>query len=289
MNKNIPSSHESPFEEIKRTDPGNGGEFWSSRDFYKVLGYTSYQYFEPVIKKAKLACLNSGHKIEDHFMESHDMIEIGKGGQRQVETVLMSRYACYLAIQNADPKKEIVAQGQTYFAVQTRIQEIQEAELEDDRRLHLRDEIRHHNTQLADAARNAGVVEPIDYAVFQNHGYMGLYNGLKMADIHKHKGLKPSQKVLDHMGSAELAANYFRATQAEEKLRRDGVKGKAAANATHFTVGREVRETIKKLGGTMPEDLPVADSIKKIEAKRKKRLPGKEHLDEEKGLPLEKE
>jgi DNA-damage-inducible protein D len=269
MRKNTQSPHKSPFEEIKRTDPGNGGEFWSSRDFYKVLGYTSYQYFEPVIKKAKLACLNSGHKIEDHFMESHDMIEIGKGGQRQVETVLMSRYACYLAIQNADPKKEIVAQGQTYFAVQTRIQEIQEAELEDDRRLHLRDEIRHHNTQLADAARNAGVVEPIDYAIFQNHGYMGLYNGLKMADIHKHKGLKPSQKILDHMGSAELAANYFRATQAEEKLRRDGVKGKAAANATHFTVGREVRETIKKLGGTMPEDLPVADSIKEIEAKRK--------------------
>jgi DNA-damage-inducible protein D len=127
-----------------------------------VLGYTSYQYFEPVIKKAKLACLNSGQKIEDHFMESHDMIEIGKGGKRQVETVLMSRYACYLAIQNADPKKEIVAQGQTYFAVQTRIQEIQEAELEDDRRLHLRDEIRHHNTQLADATRNAGVIEPID-------------------------------------------------------------------------------------------------------------------------------
>ena len=216
MNKNTQSPHKSPFEEIKRTDPDTGGEFWSSRDFYKVLGYTSYQYFEPVIKKAKLACLNSGHKIEDHFMESHDMIEIGKGGQQQVETVLMSRYACFLAIQNADPKKEIVAQGQTYFAVQTRIQEIQEAELEDDRRLHLRDEIRHHNTQLADAARNAGVVEPIDYAIFQNHGYMGLYNGLKMADIHKHKGLKPSQKILDHMGSAELAANYIRATQAEE-------------------------------------------------------------------------
>jgi DNA-damage-inducible protein D len=192
---------------------------------------------------------------------------------RQVKTVQMSRYACYLVIQNADPQKEIVAQGQTYFAVQTRIQEIQEAELEDDRRLHLRDEIRQHNTQLADAARNAGVVEPIDYAIFQNHGYMGLYNGLKMADIHKRKGLKSSQKILDHMGSSELAANYFRATQTEDKLRRENIKGKAAANAAHFTVGREVRATIKKLDGTMPEDLPTADSIKKLEAKRAKQLP----------------
>jgi DNA-damage-inducible protein D len=245
MNKNIQSSHISPFEQIKRTDPDTGAEFWSSRDFAQVLGYSDYRNFEDVIEKAKMACFNSGHSVEDHFGDVTDMIAIGKGGKRTVRTVHMSRYACYLAIQNADPQKKIVADGQTYFAVQTRIQEIQEAELEDDRRLHLRDEIRHHNTQLADTAKNAGVVEQKDYAIFQNHGYMGLYNGLKYADIHKRKGLKSSQKILDHMGSAELAANYFRATQAEEKLRRDGVKGKAAANATHFTVGREVRETIK--------------------------------------------
>jgi len=143
--------------------------------------------------------------------------------------------------------------------------------------LHLRDEIRQHNTQLADAARNAGVVEPIDYAIFQNHDYMGLYNSLKMADIHKRKELKSSQKILDHMGSSELAANYFRATQTEDKLRRENIKGKAAANAAHFTVGREVRATIKKLGGTMPEDLPTADSIKKLEAKRKSSFPSRPH------------
>ena len=209
------------------------------------------------------------------------MVAVGSGGQREVKTVLLSRYACYLVIQNADPDKDLVAQGQTYFATQTRIQEIQEAEFDDARRLNLRDEIRRHNAQLADAARNAGVVEPMDYAIFQNHGYMGLYNGLKMADIHRRKGLKKSQKILDHMGSAELAANYFRATQAEEKLRRDGIKGKDAANATHFAVGRKVRETIKDLGGTMPEDLPVADSIQKLEAKRAKMLgkPSTENTD----------
>ena len=274
MPRKIVPSHISPFEQIKKIDPDTGSEFWSSRDFYTVLGYDSYRNFEPVIKKAKLACLNSGHKIEDHFVDVHKMVEIGSGGQRPIDTVLMSRYACYLVIQNADPRKEIVAQGQTYFAVQTRRQELSDQEqLEDDRRLLLRDELRRHNSKLADAAKDAGVLEPIDYAIFQNHGYRGLYNGLDQAGIHLRKGLKKSQKILDHMGSAELAANYFRATQTEQKLRRDGVQGKDAANATHFAVGRKVRQTIQELGGTMPEDLPVADSIKKLETKRAKQLP----------------
>jgi len=272
MPKKIVPSHLSPFEQIRRTDPDTGAEFWSSRDFAQVLGYSDYRRFEAVIEKAKLACFNSGHQVEDHFGSTAEMVEIGSGAKRQIKVVLLSRYACYLVIQNADPQKEIVAQGQTYFAVQTRIQEIQEAELDEERRLLLRAEIRRHNVQLADAAKNAGVVEPMDYAIFQNHGYMGLYNGLKMADIHRHKGLKKSQKILDHMGSAELAANYFRATQAEEKLRRDVVKGKEAANITHFNVGRKVRKTIEELGGTMPEDQPVADSIKKLETKRAKQL-----------------
>jgi len=172
------------------------------------------------------------------------MIEIGKGGQRQIKTVLLSRYACYLAIQNADPKKEIVAQGQTYFAIQTRRQELGDARVEEERRIFLREEIRRHNVQLADAAKNAGVIEPIDYAIFQNHGYMRLYGGLKMEEIHRRKKLKKSQKILDHMGSTELAANLFRATQAEEKLRRDKVRGKKAANRTHHEVGERVRQTI---------------------------------------------
>ena len=263
--------HISPFEQIKRTNAA-GMEFWSSRNFAEVLGYGDYRNFEGVIEKAKLSCFNSGHRIEDHFVDVTEMIEIGKGGQRPVKTVLMSRYACYLAIQNADPKKEIVAQGQTYFAIQTRRQELDDERIEEKRRVLLREEMRRHNIQLADAAKGAGVVQPIDYAVFQNHGYMGLYGGLKMEDIHRRKRLKKSQKILDHMGSTELAANLFRATQAEEKLRRDKVKGKDAANRTHHIVGAKVRQTIQELGGTMPEDLPVAESVRKIESQVRKQI-----------------
>ena len=268
-------AHASPFERIKRASDA-GVEYWSSRDFAEVLGYGDYRNFEGVIEKARLSCFNSGHRIEDHFVDVTEMIEIGKGGQRPVKTVLLSRYACYLAIQNADPKKEIVAQGQTYFAVQTRRQELGDERIEEERRLLLREEMRRHNVQLADAARGAGVVEPIDYAIFQNHGYVGLYGGLKMEDIHRRKRLKKSQKILDHMGSTELAANLFRATQAEEKLRRDKVQGKDAANRTHHAVGAKVRRTIRELGGTMPENLPVADSIKKIETKERKRIGNKD-------------
>jgi DNA-damage-inducible protein D len=263
--------HASPFERLKRTNDA-GMEFWSSRDFSGILGYGDYRNFEGVIEKAKMACFNSGHRIEDHFVDITEMIEIGKGGQRPVKTVLLSRYACYLIIQNADPKKEIVAHGQTYFAIQTRRQELADGRIEDERRVLLREEMRRHNVQLADAAKDAGVIEPIDYAIFQNHGYMGLYGGLKQEDIHLRKGLKKSQKILDHMGSTELAANLFRATQAEEKLRRDEVKGKDAANRTHREVGAKVRQTIRELGGTMPEELPVVESVKKIETKQRKRL-----------------
>lgn len=263
--------HASPFERIRKANEASN-EYWESRDLAEVLDYTQYRNFETVIEKAKLACFNSGHRIEDHFADVSKMVAIGSGAERPVRTMLLSRYACYLAIQNADPNKEIVAQGQTYFAIQTRRQELADGRIEDDRRVMLRGEIRRHNVQLADAARGAGVIEPIDYAIFQNHGYMGLYGGLKQDDIHRRKGLKKSQKILDHMGSTELAANLFRATQAEEKLRREEVKGKDAANRTHREVGAKVRQTIRELGGTMPEELPVAESIKKIETKQRKRL-----------------
>jgi len=267
----INGGHVSPFERIKRANV-TGNEYWESRDLAEVLEYTQYRNFEAVIEKAKRACFNSGHRIEDHFADVSTMIEIGKGGRREINVTLLSRYACYLAIQNADPKKEIVAQGQTYFAIQTRRQELADERTEEERRIILREEIRRHNVQLADAAKHAGVVERIDYAIFQNHGYMGLYGGLKQEDIHRRKGLKKSQKILDHMASTELAANLFRATQAEEKLRRDKVKGKNAANRTHHAVGAKVRQTIRELGGTMPENLPTVESIKKIETKNRRQL-----------------
>ena len=263
------AGHVSPFERIKRTNAA-GNEFWSSRDFATVLGYTDYRNFEQVVNKARLACFNSGQRIEDHFVGITEMIGIGKGGQRAVLTVMLSRYACYLIIQNADPTKEIVALGQTYFAVQTRRQELADHAKEEERRLLLRNEMRTHNARLAEAAKAAGVIEPFDYAVFQNHGYKGLYGGLTAQDIHRRKGLKKTQQVLDHMGSTELAANLFRATQTEEKIRREKIKGKEEAGRTHYEVGAKVRQTIRELGGTMPEELPTTESIKRLESRRRR-------------------
>lgn len=277
---NLENNRLSVFEQIRRIDE-HKQEYWSARDLAKVLEYTDYRNFVVVLKKAKQACENSAQKVQDHFVDFNDMIEIGKGGKRSVESVKLSRYACYLIVQNADPSKEVVALGQTYFAVQTRIAEIKQMDeynrltTEEERRLFLRGEMTQHNIQLADAAKIAGVVEPIEFAIFQDHGYKGLYGGLGAKDIHTRKGLKKSQKILDHMGSTELAANLFRATQAEEKLRRENIKGKTEANHTHYEVGVKVRKTIEELGGTMPEDLPVVESIKKIEAKEKKQLKGK--------------
>ena len=269
ITKTPPTGNDSPFERIKQTNTA-GNEYWSSRGFAQTLGYSDYRNFEQVIKKAKAACFNSGHRIEDHFGDITEMVGIGSGTQRPISSVYMSRYACYLIVQNADPSKKIVALGQTYFAVQTRKQEISEQELEDKRRLLLREEMKTHNVSLAGAAKEAGIVKASDYAIFQNHGYMGLYNGLTSGDIHHRKGLKKSQQILDHMASTELAANLFRATQTEEKLRRENIKGKEKANRTHRKVGAKIRQTIKELGGTMPEDLPVAENIKKIDTKQKK-------------------
>lgn len=209
------------------------------------------------------------------------MVLIGSGAERPLDSIKLSRYACYLTVQNADPSKTIVAQAQTYFAIQTRIAEVQQMDAynrlssEDEKRLFLRNELAKHNSQLADAAKDAGVIEPRDYAIFQNYGYQGLYGGLGAQEIHARKGLKKSQKILDHMGSTELAANLFRATQTEDKLRRERIKGKARANQTHYQVGVKVRQTIKELGGTMPENLPPAESIKKVETKKRQQLQNK--------------
>ena len=262
-------SNNNIFEKIKDIDE-NGNEFWSARKLSKNLNYSEFRNFLPVVNKAKEACQNSGIDIDDHFVDFHEMVQIGSNAKRKMESIKLSRYACYLIVQNADPSKEVVALGQTYFAVQTRLQEIQKTEqytnlnTEEEKRLFLRNELRSHNSKLAETAQNAGILTSIDYAIFQNHGYQGLYGGLNAKGIHEHKGLQKNQQILDHMGSTELAANLFRATQAEEKLRRENIQGKENANQTHFEVGKKVRETIAEIGGVMPEDLPVAENIKKV-------------------------
>lgn len=277
MNKRLTKKTMSLFESIKHFDE-NGVEYWTSRSLWKVLEYNEYRNFLPVIEKAKIACENSGQRVENHFVDIHEMIVIGKGGERRVDSVKLSRYACYLIVQNADPSKTIVAQGQTYFAIQTRIAEVQQMKEyqalsdEEEKRLFLRAELQKHNSELASAAKDAGVIDSRDYAIFQNYGYQGLYGGMTAKDIHARKGLKQSQKILDHMGSTELAANLFRATQTEEKLRRENIKGKRKANMTHYEVGAKVRQTIKELGGTMPEDLPTVENIKAVEKKKQKLL-----------------
>jgi hypothetical protein len=262
------------FEEIKHfTD--DGIEYWFARELQEVLEYSEWRNFCNVIYKAETACENSGNDIQDHFVEVTKMVDIGSGAEREIEDIQLSRYACYLIVQNGDPKKEIIAIGQTYFAVKTRQQELIEDYdqlTEDQKRLAIRNEMIAHNKSLAEAAKMAGIEDPRDYAVFQNKGYQGLYGGLGVKEIHARKGLKKSQKILDHMGSTELAANLFRATQTDEKLRRENIQGKEKANQTHYAVGRKVRQTIKELGGTMPEDLPTPDkSIKQIEREQEKK------------------
>lgn len=259
------------FEQIKRLNEF-GQEYWSARDLYKLLKYTEYGKFLPVIKRAKIACQNSGQNLEDHFAEVSEMIKIATGTiketLREVKNYNLSRYACYLITQNSDPKKEVIAKAQTYFAIQTRRQEVQDFKIEDEKRVYLRGEMKVHNLNLAKAAKKAGV---FNYGNFQDYGYMGLYGGLRQKDIHIKKKLKKNEGILDHMGSEELAANLFRATQAEAKLRRENIFGQGKASQAHFDVGMKVRQTIKEIGGTMPEKLPTPENIK-LSKKRIKKL-----------------
>ena len=273
MSNKLTKKTRETFESIRYVDE-NGNEFWTARDLYKVLEYTEYRNFLPAARKAWTACQQCGFNPNDHFVPFNDMVRIGSGAERQVDNIKMSRYACYLTVQNADPSKPIVAQAQTYFAAQTRRAEIlldnSPLTEEEQRRLLLRSEMKKHNSQLAGAAKEAGVTTGKDYAIFQNAGYQGLYDGLTKNDIHERKGLTKSQDILDHMGSTELAANLFRATQTEEKLKKDNIKGKEKANQVHRQIGAKVRKVIEDIGGTMPEDLPVVESIKKLERKEKK-------------------
>lgn len=263
------------FEGAAQSDE-ESAEFWFARDLQQLLGYAKWDNFLEVITKAKIACDRAKNATEDHFAGVGKMIALGKGGQREIDDIVLSRYACYLIAQNADSRKRPVAFAQTYFAIQTRRQEVREQEeqeyqslTEAERRVMLREEIKTHNKHLASAAKNAGVREGLDYAIFQTEGYKGLYGGLDVPGIRRRKGLRSKQAILDHMGSTELAANLFRATQTEEKLRREQTRGKDAANRAHDEVGAKVRQTIKDIGGAMPEALPPEEDIKKVSRRLK--------------------
>ena len=275
----------SVFESIRHTDT-EGGEYWSARELAKVLTYTRWEKFPGVVAKAREACEASGYAVSDHFRDASKMISIGKGGHRQIEDWHLSRYACYLIVQNADSTKPVVALGQTYFAVQTRRQELADIAERDtlaglgeaQRRLIAREQLAQGNTTLASTAYGAGVVTSRDFGTFQNHGYRGLYAGETARDIALRKGLPASGagRILDHMGSEELAANLLRVTQTEAKIRRESITDKNTANQAHHDIGAAVRHFIvDELGGTPPEQLPTpAESIQQLQASERKQLEG---------------
>ena len=279
MNNEIARYSEETFESIKHVNE-YGNEFWYARELQSILEYTEWRNFQKLIEKAQTACENSDMAVDECFVEVNKTSPMPNGGVKLIDDYILSRYACYLIVMNGDPRKEVIAVGQTYFAVKTRQQELIDHydELsEDQKRLAIRKEMKAHNKSLAEAAQKAGVIKSYDFAIFQNYGYQGLYGGLGAKEIHARKGLKENEQIFDHMGSTELAANLFRATQTDEKLRRENIRGKEKANQTHYEVGRKVRQTIAELGGTMPEDLPTPEkSIKQIESEQKKRLKGNE-------------
>ena len=259
----------SPFEAIRHSDD-DGQEFWSARELAVILDYSNWRNFVKVIRKAQEACENSGYAPADHFVGSDQMVTLGSGAKRRVEDFRLSRYACYLIVQNADPEKPIVALGQTYFAAQTR-----QAELADDaERVYLRDQVSEHNKTLAASAYEAGVVTSQDFAIFTDHGYMGLYNGERARDIAARKGLKRGQAILDWMGTEELADNLFRQVQAEARIRREGAASRDEANRIHRQVGQQVRRfIIEELEGTPPEQLPTpVESVQAVRSREQRRL-----------------
>jgi DNA-damage-inducible protein D len=263
------------FEDIKRVRP-DGSEYWAARELAPVLDYAKWENFYKVIKRAMIACENSGRSTLECFPEVRKTSPMPNGGVKDILDYELSRYACYLIVQNGDPRKEVIALGQTYFAIQTYRQEVADRfnQLdEDSRRLVVRGDIKQWNQLLAETARNAGVITAEEFAIFQNAGYMGLYGGMTVDDIHRRKGLAIGQKILDYMGSTELIANLFRISQTEEKLRKDQVSTSDAATAVHYAVGNEVREAIRKIDGTMPEDLPTPEkSIAQLEREQMERL-----------------
>lgn len=262
---------ESLFESIRHVNKYDQ-EFWYARELQLALEYKEWRNFIKVINKAKMACEGSEVAVSDHFVDVNKMVSAGVAS-KEIDDIELSRYACYLIVQNGDPRKKVIALGQSYFAVKTRQQEIidnYDNLDEDQKRLAIRKEMKEHNKLLVAAAKDAGVQTGLDYAIFQNCGYKGLYGGMTAKDIKVHKQLGKNDDILDYMGHEELAANLFRATQTEAKLRRDHIIGKENANQTHYAVGKEVRNTIARLGGTMPENLSTPEkSIKQLEREQK--------------------
>ena len=268
------------FDEIRRVR--NRREFWSARDLMPLLGYEKWENFSKVIDRAMLSCDTAGYDIFDHFPKAGKMVPIGSTAKRKTADFHLSRYACYLIVQNGDPRKPQIATGQAYFAIQTYRQELNDRYgqlAEDKKRLLLRGDIRQMNQLLVEAARAAGVITSEEYAIFQNRGYQGLYGGLSVMDIHTRKKLSKRDKILDFMGSEEMIANLFRVSQTQSKIRRENIRGKELASHAHFTVGLEVREAIMRLGGILPENLPTPEkgvveleqeAVRLLKAKNKK-------------------
>ena len=261
------------FESIRHIDEG-GNEYWEARELQEVLEYKEWRKFNKVIQKAMYACNGSNYNTLDHFVLKDKMIKLAKEAKRKVVDYKLSRYACYLIVQNCNPKIKVIALAQTYFAIQTRKQELTEKEYnlltEDEKRFYQRNLTRKGNYSLNQTAKEVGVK---NFDKFHNYGYKGLYNGETANDIAKRKGLRYREDILDNMGSEELADNLFRIVQTESKLKNDNIHGEDNANKTHYKVGKKVRETIKELGGTMPEDLPTPDkSLKELEKESNKKI-----------------
>ena len=261
------------FEDIKHIDE-LGNEYWLARELQSILGYNQWRSINDLIVRAISACKESKYNIDDHFALHRKMVDIGSKTSRSIVDYKLSRYACYLIVQNSDPRKEVVALGQTYFAIQTRKQELTEKEYvnltEEEKRFYQRNLTKKGNYSLNQTAKKCGVK---NFDQFHNAGYKGLYNGETADDIAKRKGLRYREDILDNMGSDELIANLFRISQTEQKLKRDNIQGDGKAKETHYKVGQEVRNTINRLGGVMPEDLPTPKkSLKELEKEKKTQI-----------------
>ncbi len=265
MDDLTPSAPNKIFEDLRQINSSKQ-EYWSARQLARTLGYSEYRHFLPVIDKAKEACSQSGQVISDHFEDILEMIELGKSASRKIRDIQLDRFACYLIMQNADPSKKIVAMGQTYFAYQTRRQELSDELSDREKRVYIRGEVSKENKKLADTAKKSGVTR---FGLFNDAGYKGLY-GKPLAEVKQVKGIGQKEALLDRAGSTELAANLFRITQAEEKLRKDNIQGERDATQTHFMVGGKIRQTIKSIGGVLPENLPAERHIRELERELKK-------------------